>query len=127
MFEEEFEFFIKETYPADYESMRAKYPDQEITELWPQQWDAFRYLKNQFNELIEENTRLDRESKSSIAAAEELSKRSMQSLSMIDRYFKIGVCEPELTLKAVQSSLIGYGQPVFNSNVGLIGKAEFKD
>lgn len=110
MFEEEFEFFIKETYPKDYESMKAKFLDHGITEQWPEQWEAFKYLKSQFNELIEENTRLDRESKTKSAEVKELSRCIDQAVSVIDSHAKTPLCPDSTTLKAVRASLTRCGR-----------------
>ena len=41
--------------------MVAKYPDQSIEDLWPEQWACFQHMDATFQELIAENTKLDRE------------------------------------------------------------------
>lgn len=111
MIDDEFEFFIRTTYPSDFESMTAKYPKQSIEQLWPEQWDAFKHMSEKFQELIAENTKLDRERNQYRDQVTVYKQRMAQAGGLIAQYFKLRLGEPELTIKAVQNSLIGHGEP----------------
>lgn len=111
MIDDEFEFFIRTTYPSDFESMTAKYPKQSIEQLWPEQWDAFKYMSEKFQELIAENTKLDRERNEYRNQATTYKNRTELALKLAYSYFAHHKYDPELTIKAVQNSLIGHGEP----------------
>jgi len=110
MIDDDFEFFIRTTYPSDFESMTAKYPDQSLEQLWPEQWQAFQYMSAKFIELVEENARVERERNSYRDKADMYQRRVIQCRSLISQHFKIHLSEPEHTLKALERSLIGCGE-----------------
>lgn len=91
--------------------MVAKYPDQPIEDLWPEQWACFQHMDEQFQELIAENTKLDRERNQYRDQAKVFKFRSDQSKSVIDQHFKLRLGDDETTLKAVRNCLQGYGEP----------------
>ena len=91
--------------------MVAKYPDQSIEDLWPEQWACFQHMDATFQELIAENTKLDRERNQYRDQAKVLKARSDQSKHLIDQHFKLRLGDDETTLRAVRNSLQGYGEP----------------
>lgn len=109
MLHDEFEFFLRTKYPQDYANMVAKYPDQPIEDLWPEQWACFQHLKATFDDLIAENAKLDRERNSCRQETERLKKRTELSKSLIDQHFKLRLGSDETTLKAVRNCLQGCG------------------
>lgn len=109
--DDQFEYFIKTTYPSDFESMAAKYPDQPLQELWPEQWAVFEFMTETFNSLIAENAKLDRERNLYRKKADGYKARSDLARDVITQHFKWKLGEPEQTLKAVQGALVGYGEP----------------
>lgn len=107
MIDDEFEFFIRATYPSDFESMTTKYPEQSIEQLWPEQWDAFKHMSEKFQELIAENTRLDRERNQYREQVAVHKKTINTAQSVVSQHFSTGMKDPQLTLKAVQGCLVG--------------------
>lgn len=111
MLHDQFDFFLRTKYPQDYANIAAKYPDQPIEELWPEQWACFQHMDEKFQELIAENTKLDRERNDYRKKALTLEYRANQSKSMIDQHFRLRLGDDETALKAVRNCLQGYGEP----------------
>ena len=92
--------------------MTAKYPNQSIEELWPEQWAAFQYMSGKFEELIAANTELDRERNQYRDNAATYKKRNDLARSLIASHEKHHLSPPEVTLKAVDRALQAYGEPL---------------
>ena len=112
MLHDQFDFFLRTKYPQDYASMVAKYPDQPIEDLWPEQWACFQHMDETFQELIAENTKLDRERNYYQEKTNTLRFRTQQSKIIIDQHFKLRLGNDETALKAVRNCLQGYGAPM---------------
>lgn len=47
----EFDEYIKDKYPSDYLLMTVRYPDQELCELYPDQFEVWRYQQDRIDGL----------------------------------------------------------------------------
>ena len=99
MLHDQFDFFLRTVYPQDYASMAAKYPDQPIEDLWPEQWACFQHMDATFQELIAENTKLDRERNEYRNRA----RKYAQKVYAIESLFVVPSDNHELTLKAIKT------------------------
>ena len=79
--------------------MVAKYPDQSIEDLWPEQWACFQHIDATFQELIAENTKLDRERNEYRNRA----RKYAQKVYAIESLFVVPSDNHELTLKAIKT------------------------
>ena len=99
MLHDQFDFFLRMKYPQDYANMVAKYPDQPIEDLWPEQWACFQHMDATFQELIAENTKLDRERNEYRNRA----RKYAQKVYAIESLFVVPSDNHELTLKAIKT------------------------
>ena len=99
MLHDQFDFFLRTVYPQDYASMVAKYPDQPIEDLWPEQWACFQHMDATFQELIAENTKLDRERNQ----YRDNARKYANKVQMIASLFVVQGDDHELTLKAIKT------------------------
>ena len=79
--------------------MVAKYPDQSIEDLWPEQWACFQHMDATFQELIAENTKLDRERNQ----YRDNARKYANKVKMIASLFVVPGDDHELTLKAIKT------------------------
>ena len=79
--------------------MVAKYPDQSIEDLWPEQWACFQHIDATFQELIAENTKLDRERNQ----YRDNARKYANKVQMIASLFVVPGDDHELTLKAIKT------------------------
>ena len=79
--------------------MAAKYPDQSIEDLWPEQWACFQHIDATFQELIAENTKLDRERNQ----YRDNARKYANKVQMIASLFVVQGDDHELTLKAIKT------------------------
>ena len=79
--------------------MVAKYPDQSIEDLWPEQWACFQHMDATFQELIAENTKLDRERNQ----YRDNARKYANKVQMIASLFVVPGDDHELTLKAIKT------------------------
>lgn len=86
--------------------MVAKYPDQSIEDLWPEQWACFQHIDATFQELIAENTKLDRERNKYRKDAQKYAKK----VQMIASLFVVPSDDHELTLKAIKTIVERVGE-----------------
>ena len=99
MLHDQFDFFLRTKYPQDYANMAAKYPDQPIEDLWPEQWACFQHMDATFQELIAENTKLDRERNQ----YRDNARKYANKVQMIASLFVVQGDDHELTLKAIKT------------------------
>ena len=99
MLHDQFDFFLRTKYPQDYANMVAKYPDQSIEDLWPEQWACFQHMDATFQELIAENTKLDRERNQ----YRDNARKYANKVQMIASLFVVQGDDHELTLKAIKT------------------------
>ena len=99
MLHDQFDYFLRTKYPQDYASMVAKYPDQSIEDLWPEQWACFQHMDATFQELIAENTKLDRERNQ----YRDNARKYANKVQMIASLFVVQGDDHELTLKAIKT------------------------
>ena len=99
MLHDQFDYFLRTKYPQDYANIAAKYPDQPIEDLWPEQWACFQHMDATFQELIAENTKLDRERNQYRDNARKYAKK----VQMIASLFVVPSDDHELTLKAIKT------------------------
>ena len=109
MIKDEFEHFIRTTYPAEFEKRKGRFPKSPLTSLWSEQWQAFQYMNNKFMELIEENARVDRDRNQYRDRAEFYKERIVQVQNLLHHHFTIHLSDSETTLKAIERSLLGRG------------------
>ena len=79
--------------------MVVKYPDQPIEDLWPEQWACFQHMDATFQELIAENTKLDRERNQ----YRDNARKYANKVQMIASLFVVPGDDHELTLKAIKT------------------------
>ena len=99
MLHDQFDFFLRTKYPQDYANIVAKYPDQPIEDLWPEQWACFQHMDATFQELIAENTKLDRERNQ----YRDNARKYANKVQMIASLFVVQGDDHELTLKAIKT------------------------
>ena len=99
MLHDQFDYFLRTKYPQDYANMAAKYPDQPIEDLWPEQWACFQHMDATFQELIAENTKLDRERNQ----YRDNARKYANKVQMIASLFVVQGDDHELTLKAIKT------------------------
>ena len=99
MLHDQFDFFLRTKYPQDYANMVVKYPDQPIEDLWPEQWACFQHMDATFQELIVENTKLDRERNQ----YRDNARKYANKVQMIASLFVVQGDDHELTLKAIKT------------------------
>lgn len=68
-------------------------------------------LQKEHAELLAANTAMDRERNQYRDQVTVYKQRMAQAGGLIAQYFKLRLGEPEMTIKAVQNSLIGHGEP----------------
>ena len=68
-------------------------------------------MKKERDELLDANTAMDRERNRYREQAKVYQSRTNQAKSLITQFFKLKQDKPEMTLMAVQNSLVGYGEP----------------
>ena len=79
--------------------MVVKYPEQPIEDLWPEQWACFQHMDATFQELIAENTKLDRERNQ----YRDNARKYANKVQMIASLFVVPGDDHELTLKAIKT------------------------
>ena len=99
MLHDQFDFFLRTKYPQDYANMVVKYPEQPIEDLWPEQWACFQHMDATFQELIAENTKLDRERNQ----YRDNARKYANKVQMIASLFVVPGDDHELTLKAIKT------------------------
>lgn len=68
-------------------------------------------MKKERDGLLDANTAMDRERNQYREQAKVYQSRTNQAKSLIIQFFKLKQDKPEMTLMAVQNSLVGYGEP----------------
>lgn len=68
-------------------------------------------IKKERDDLLAANTAMDRERNQYRNQATVYRQRLSQAGGLIAQYFKLRLDEPEMTIKAIQNSLIGHGEP----------------
>lgn len=106
MLHDQFDFFLRTKYPQDYANMVAKYSDQPIEDLWPEQWACFQHMDATFQELIAENTKLDRERNQ----YRDNARKYANKVQMIASLFVVPGDDHELTLKAIKTIVDRVGE-----------------
>jgi hypothetical protein len=124
----DFEEYIKVNYPRDYERQKRIYPDQRVEELYSEDYKMWNHqqtiiddlkaqlnnmeqcyiqLKQEHNELIEHDTRVDRKQK----AAEKVAEKYKRKVSMIADLLRDSA-DKDMTLKAIQTVIERVGEHV---------------
>ena len=109
MIQDEFEYFIRTTYPTEFEKRNGRFPKSPLKNLWPEHWQAFQYMNNKFMELINENSRVERDRNACRDRADVYKERIVQAQSLLRHHFTIRLGDSQTTLKAIERSLLGDG------------------
>ncbi len=83
----------------------------ELFDLAKKQQNELKLVKKERDDLLAANTAMDRERNQYRDQVTVYKQRMAQAGGLIAQYFKLRLDEPEMTIKAIQNSLIGHGEP----------------